>query len=33
MAWPAVANYGVYRGGLPQWMYWMDDTKPPLKKA
>jgi ABC-type transport system substrate-binding protein len=33
MAWPAVANYGVYRGGLPQWMYWIDDSKAPLKRS
>jgi hypothetical protein len=33
MAWPAVANYGVYSGGAFWWTYWMDQTKPPLKKA
>ena len=33
LAWPAIANYGVYRGGYVHWTYWLDDTKAPLKKA
>jgi peptide/nickel transport system substrate-binding protein len=33
LAWPAIANYGIYKGGYPWWYYWMDDTKAPLKRA
>jgi ABC-type transport system substrate-binding protein len=33
LSWPAVANAGVYKGGLNWQTYWIDDTKPPLKRA
>ena len=32
--WPAVGNFGVYRGGSnPDQHLWVDDSKPPFKKA
>jgi peptide/nickel transport system substrate-binding protein len=33
LAWPAIANYGVYKGGYFWWQYWLDNTMAPLKKA
>jgi ABC-type transport system substrate-binding protein len=34
VAWPALGNYQVWRGGhWPYYRYWLDDTKPPFKSA
>ena len=33
VAWPAMANYGVYQGGYPWLYYWLDETKAPLKRT
>ena len=33
-AWPALGNYRVWRGGQEEYYrIWLDDTKPPFKKA
>ena len=33
VAWPAIGNYRVWRGGRPHRRLWIDDTRPPLKNA
>jgi ABC-type transport system substrate-binding protein len=34
LAWPAVQNFGVYTGGRDVLVYeWLDETKPPIKRA
>ena len=33
MAWPCIGNFRVWEGGRPHERLWIDDTKPPLKKA
>ena len=32
LAWPAVGNFGVYRGDFRRY-WWLDDTKAPIKRA
>lgn len=33
LAWPALQNFGVWQGARTHYRYWIDDTKPPFKKA
>ena len=29
-AWPALANWRMWRGGRPNYKLWIDETKPPF---
>ncbi len=33
VAWPAVGNFRVFQGARLNYGLWVDDTKPPFKKA